>query len=326
MPAKPSLGVIFHPTFPPEIIPAFARRAESAGFDELWFWEDCFYAGAFTSAATALAATDNITVGIGILPATVRSPLFAAMEITTLARLFPGRFLPGFGHGVEAWMKQIGAYPKSTLRALEETVRAVRGLIHGEQVTLQGDHLQLEGVRMSLLAEQVPPLLIGGIREKSLRLAGRSGDGVILTSLSSPGYVRWARSQVRIGMEETGQTENRTVVFALCQIDPDGSAARAQARLAIALSVSRGDPHLQPLGIADEAVDLVRTHGVEGAAQRIPDAWVDELAAAGTQDQAASMVGRLAEAGADSIVLQSIAADPLDLDEYIRRLLPVLRG
>src|SRR5438105_3626130 len=118
--SRPSLGVIFHPQFPLETFVDFARRAEAVGFDELWLWEDSFLAGGLTSAALALAGTQRIKVGIGIMPATVRNPLFVAMEITTLARLYPGRFLPGFGHGSARWMKQIGASPKSTLKALEE--------------------------------------------------------------------------------------------------------------------------------------------------------------------------------------------------------------
>jgi 5,10-methylenetetrahydromethanopterin reductase len=117
--SKPAIGVIFHPQFPPESLVDYARRAESAGFDELWLWEDSFLAGALTSAALVLAGTERLKVGIGIMPATVRNPLFVAMEITTLARLFPGRFLPGFGHGSAGWMKQIGAVPKSTMKALE---------------------------------------------------------------------------------------------------------------------------------------------------------------------------------------------------------------
>src|SRR5512133_1580546 len=119
--ANPSLGIIFHPLFPPESLADYARRAEAAGFDELWLWDDCFQPGALTSAAIALSATRRLKVGIGLLPAPVYHPLFAAMEITTLARAFPERFLPGFGHGLASWMAQIGAAPKSSLTALRET-------------------------------------------------------------------------------------------------------------------------------------------------------------------------------------------------------------
>src|SRR5512147_1561363 len=108
----PALGVIFHPRFPPETLIDYARRAENAGFNELWLWDDCFLPGAFTAAAIALSATHTLKVGIGLLPAPVYNPLFAAMEITTLARAFPDRFIPGFGHGVGSWMTQIGAAAK----------------------------------------------------------------------------------------------------------------------------------------------------------------------------------------------------------------------
>ena len=175
--SKPKLGVIFHPRFTPNMLISYARRAEAAGFDELWLWEDAFNAGALTSAAIILANTDKIAVGIGLMPATVRNPLFVAMEITTLAYLYPGRFLPGFGHGVDLWMKQIGASPKSSLKALEETVTAVRALLKGENVTMRGSHVHLDAVKMNVVPPSVPPIYVGAMREKTMQLAGRVGDG-----------------------------------------------------------------------------------------------------------------------------------------------------
>src|SRR5689334_4085608 len=191
--SSPSLGVIFHPGFPPESLSDYAHRAEAAGFDELWLWGDSFQPGAWTSAAIALSATQRLKVGIGLMPATAINPLFAAMELTTLARAFPDRFLPGFGHGVAIWMAQIGAAPRSSLTSLGETVTAIRQLLHGERVTMQGEQVKLDKVQMHVTAASVPPLYVGGMREKTLRLAGRVGDGTILTSMSSPEYIRWAQ-------------------------------------------------------------------------------------------------------------------------------------
>lgn len=112
----------------PEALPDFARKVEEVGFDGLWVVEDCFYGSGIASAATALACTNSIMVGLGIMPAVVRNPVFSAMEISTLARLYPGRFLPGLGHGVAEWMHQIGAFPKSQLRALEEVTVTISGI------------------------------------------------------------------------------------------------------------------------------------------------------------------------------------------------------
>ena len=56
----------------------------------------------------------------------VRNAAVAAMEMSGVARLFPGRFIAGFGHGVADWMRQIGALPPSQLAAFDETVDAIR--------------------------------------------------------------------------------------------------------------------------------------------------------------------------------------------------------
>jgi len=314
---KPSIGVIFHPSFPPETLVDFARQAEAGGFDEIWLWEDCFWAGALTSAAVMLAATSRIKVGIGLMPATARNPLFVAMEITTLARLYPGRFLPGFGHGVDSWMKQIGAAPKSTMKALEETVNAVRALLLGEAVTMQGDHVHLDNVQLKHVPKEQPPLFIGAIREKSMQLAGRAGDGTILTEMSSPAYVRWAREQINIGMKAGSRDHNQVVVFVQSKVGTDGNLARQAVRKILAQSFSWGQVHLQPMGIADEAAALLRDYGVDGAAERMPETWIDELSASGTPQQAAATIQKLAEAGADSIILQPLSGDPACLGEYI---------
>ncbi len=321
----PAWGVIFHPTFPPETLADYARRAEAAGFDELWLWDDCFLPGAFTSAAVALAATRQLSVGIGLLPATAYNPLFAAMEITTLARAFPGRILPGFGHGVGPWMTQIGAAPKSSLKALAETVVAVRQLLAGERVTTQGEQVRLDQVQMQLTPASVPPLYLGAMREKSLRLAGRVGEGTILTGMSSPAYIRWAQGHIRAGMAEAARTRQRLVVYLDVKVGPDGAAARAAARRSLAARLPWADVQLSALGIAAEVAAFVDKHGREGVAQQMPDAWLDTFAAAGTPDQAAAAVQRLAATGVDSIVFQPLDGDPACLDEYRRYLLPQLK-
>ncbi len=324
--SKPALGVIFHPTFPPETLASYARRAEAAGFDELWLWNDCFLPGAFTSAAIALSATQQLKVGIGLLPAPAYNPLFAAMDITTLARAFPGRILPGFGHGVGAWMGQIGAAPKSSLKALLETVQAVRQLLEGRLVTLHGSHVHLDQVQMQVTPEYLPPLYIGAMREKSLRLAGQAGDGTILTGMSSPPYVRWALGHIRAGMAEARRSRHRVVVYLDVKVNPDGEAARAAVRRALAQRLPWADVQVNALGIAAEVEAFLQTRDASEAAMAMPGEWVDAFSAAGTPEQAASAIERWVEAGVDSLVFQPLEGDPDCLDEYTRYLMPLLKG
>jgi 5,10-methylenetetrahydromethanopterin reductase len=324
--SRPAIGVIFHPAFPPETLADYARRAESAGFDELWLWDDCFQAGAFTSSAIALSATQTIKVCIGLVPVKAYNPLFAAMEITTLARIFPGRFIPGFGHGVDSWMAQIGAASKPSLKALRETVTAVRRLLSGEMVTMHSDQVNLEKVQMQMTAAVIPPLYVGAMREKTLQLAGLVGDGTILTSMSSPAYIRWALEQIRIGTAEAGRPGpgHRVVANIDVKVNPDGAAARAAARRALAGRLPWADIHLNKSGIASEVDAFTQKYGAEGMAQSMPDEWLDTLSAAGTPGQVSVALQRWIETGVDSLVFQPLEGDPDCLDEYARYLMPGL--
>ena len=75
----PALGMCFDRTFPPALLPPYARRLEEGGLDELWVIEDCFYTGGVSLAAAALATTSRLRVGLGILPAVARTAPITAM-------------------------------------------------------------------------------------------------------------------------------------------------------------------------------------------------------------------------------------------------------
>src|SRR5918998_287431 len=182
----PRVGVLFRPEWAPEGLPAFARGAERHGFAELWVVEDCFLAGGPTMAATGLAVTGRLRVGIGLLPAAVRNPAVVAMELAGLARLHPGRLVAAFGHGVEEWMRQIGARPPDRLVALEDTVEAVRRLLAGETLRVDGRFVHLDDVQLDHRPGEPPPILIGTTGPRALALAGRLADGFLLPEACGP--------------------------------------------------------------------------------------------------------------------------------------------
>jgi 5,10-methylenetetrahydromethanopterin reductase len=103
-----NLGIFLLGDLPPAQIAETAQLVEEAGFKELWIIEDYFMLSAFATSGIALQATKTIKVGIGAIANRVRHPAVAAMEATTLAGAFPGRFLNlGLGHGLPFWMKQL---------------------------------------------------------------------------------------------------------------------------------------------------------------------------------------------------------------------------
>jgi alkanesulfonate monooxygenase SsuD/methylene tetrahydromethanopterin reductase-like flavin-dependent oxidoreductase (luciferase family) len=321
-----NLGIMFRREHDPKHLPEFARRAERAGFDELWVVEDCFYGSGVASAAAALAVTDTITVGVGIMPAVARNPVFTAMEIATLARLFPGRLLPGIGHGVAGWMRQIGAFPKSQLAALEETTVAVRRLLAGERFSFAGKQVQLDDVALVHPPVVVPPISLGVRGPKSLALSGRAADGTVLAEFAPPSYVKWAGEQIETGRAEAGRSgKHRLTVFAFASACESPAEARQELRPLIAPAIASGkiNAHIAPMGILSQVRELLESGGQEQLETDMPGAWIDQLAMIGTPHDWRTAANRLVAAGADTVVLVPLPGKGLDeLDAFARHFAP----
>lgn len=207
------IGAIFHPNDNPiERLPEAARAAEEAGLAELWLWEDCFLHAGFSAAAIALSATSRLRVGIGISPMPMRNAAATAMEIATLARAFPGRLLPGLGHGVQGWMRQIGAKPASPLTLMREYVPAVRELLAGAEVSVEGRYVRLDAVRPDWPPSDVPLVYAAATGPKTLALAGAVADGVVLDSGRSPEEVGEQVRAVRQGWADASRPGSPDIV------------------------------------------------------------------------------------------------------------------
>jgi 5,10-methylenetetrahydromethanopterin reductase len=304
---RPRIGISIGPQLPPARIGQVAGWIEESGVDELWLAEDCFFAGGIAAAAAALAATDGITVGLGILPAVARNAAFTAMELAALAEMYPGRVVAGLGHGMAAWMRQIGAAPRSPLTALGEHLQAIRDLLAGRTVTLDGAYVRLDQVRLDHPPAVVPPVLAGVRGPKSLGVAGQRADGVILAWPAAPAYVEHARSLVTGAWSAAGRS-GRPLTVASSPISVDADPARARARLrpqiAAELAMPSSRAHLEPLGLVDDVTRLLEKCGSpEEFAEQLPNEWIDQLTIVGDPTQCAAKISRLHQAGVDSLVL-----------------------
>jgi 5,10-methylenetetrahydromethanopterin reductase len=250
------------------------------------------------------------------------------MEFAMLARLYPGRFLPGIGHGVGDWMKQIGAFPPSQLTALEEVTSAVRSLMAGEMVDVDGGYVHLDKVQLGFPPSQVPGISLGVRGPKSLQLSGRVADGTIMSEYASPAYVTWAKEQIATGQRDTGREDepHRVTVYTWLSVDDDAAIAADKLRPMAAnlLTAPWKRTYLEPMGVLTEADALVAEHGDE-LADRIPDEWVSQLGVVGTVDECVKAVRKLVEAGADSVVFVPVENDLQTLETIASDLLPRLR-
>lgn len=285
--------MLFDRDRPPEDLADFARAVEPMGVDDLWVVEDLGWAGSIASAAVALGATSRIRVGVGITPAPLRNPALLAMELATLARMFPGRFIAGIGHGVAAWMRQVGAGSPHQLALLEETITAVRALLRGETVTLHGTVVHLDAVRLVHPPAAPPPVVAGVVRPRSLRLSGRVADGTVIAEGHGPAALAEALTHVATDRPADGRP-HEVVVLAFLGADARSAAAAAQLRSLVA-------------GQADWL-------GVTPA---------EVFVAAGPADGAADAVRALWDAGATTVVLRAVGDDPLG---QLRPVVSALKG
>ncbi|MFV0133910.1 LLM class flavin-dependent oxidoreductase [Streptomyces sp. HMX87] len=276
------LGAVFRPQLAPERLRSVCRVADESGLEELWLWEDCFREGGISAAGAALAWTERVRIGVGLLPVPLRNVAITAMEAATLHRMFPGRAVVGVGHGVQDWMGQVGARVESPVTLLREHLVALRALLRGERVTTKGRYVGLDDVALDWPPDGAVEVLAGATGPRSLRLAGEAADGTILTASTPPDGVRQARRLIDEGRAAAGRTEpHRVVVYLLTATGP-GAEQRLRAEL-----TAEGAGSVPGLGVAGDA----------GAV--------------------AEAVRQVAAAGADTVVLQPTGDEP-DPEGFVR--------
>ena len=289
-PPTRTFGMKFTREWPPEAIVAFARATEAAGFDELWLVEDLGYHAGFGPCGAALAATDRLKVGLGIAPAVVRNAGYGAMEVASLARMFPGRFHMGFGHGVGHWIDQVGATPASWMGSLREHTVALKALVKGGPVTFHGDYVHLDEVDLLHPAHEIPPVSLGVRGVKGMALAGEVADGVIFAEASGPRYVERVRRDLG--------NASRFTVFVHASTDVD----RVRAIIDVRLATPR---------FRTQLVDYL---------DAMPDDPVSEFAIHGPFDTWADQAEKWFAAGADSVVFcPPPEDDPFEIERWKMR-------
>jgi alkanesulfonate monooxygenase SsuD/methylene tetrahydromethanopterin reductase-like flavin-dependent oxidoreductase (luciferase family) len=292
------IGAMFDRSRPPEELADFARTLEELGVDDLWVVEDLRWAGAVASAATALAATRRLRVGVGIFPAPLRNPALLAMEVGTLARLHPGRLVAGVGHGATPWMGEVGALAQNRMALLEETVTALRLVIHGQEVTMDGRAVRLEQMRLVHPPELAPPVVVGVVGPRSLELSGKVADGTVVVEGRGPADLPGIRALIEKGRAaqdgaEHAPSAHEVIVFTHVALDDD------PGRVSAALAPIQAE-YSEFLGVPPQDVFTV----------------------SGDAAQAARRIGALWDAGADTVILRPVGEEPLS---QLTRALEALR-
>lgn len=175
------------------------QRVEALGYSTLLLRDHFvpdFFGDQYAPLVALMAAasvTTTLRLGTMVIDNDYRHPLMLAKEAATLDCLSGGRFELGIGAG---WLRteyeQAGlSFDRASVRIdrLEESIRVMKGIWGEDPVTYAGQHYQVTGINGVPKPWQRPhpPLLIGGGKERMLKLAGREADivGILTSDVSS---------------------------------------------------------------------------------------------------------------------------------------------
>lgn len=276
-----------------------AVRAEALGYDHVWLPET-WGRDAITVLATIAERTEEIGVGASILPIYSRSAALLGQSAATLQELSGGRFRLGLGPSgpivIENWH---GRPYEAPLRYTRETVEVVKAVLTGEVVDYAGEFFDLSGFRLRCDApEPAPAVDVSGMGPKAVELAGRFADGWHAIMLTRDGMAERVGDLER-GADLGGRDPDDVRVMrtlGCCALD-DGERARQLTRQHLAFYVAamgsfyRDSLARQGWGdVATEITDRWHDGDREAALAAIPDALLDDLAAAGTPDRARELL------------------------------------
>lgn len=226
-----------------------ARWAESVGFTHVAVHDHLGGRHAPVPLLTAVAmATERVGLCPLVLNNDLRHPAVLAQELASLDVLSGGRVVVGIGAG---WNEP--EYAATGLRydsagtridRMVEAIAILRGLFAGGPFSFDGRFYTITDLAGGPLPVQRPhpPFLVGGTREKVLRLAAREGDIVGLDLRQDGEAIRdafEARTDVRVGWirDEVGDRFGAIDINVLRAVGP---LAVTSEPLKIAGEVARG--------------------------------------------------------------------------------------
>jgi len=208
-----------------------AKRAEELGFEAVFFADSQMNnVDPYQAMATCALNTKTIRFGTAVTNMVYRDPTITANSFATLNEISEGRAIVGMGTG-DGPVYSLGR-GATKLTDFEKGLRLIRDLLHDRGVDVPKSK-ERDGGNVRLKAGKRPvPIYISAEGPKTLRVAGRTCDGVILGTGFDKQVTDWARRQIGEGAKEEGRKlEDIDVMPAgMIVVDDDGDLARKRVR------------------------------------------------------------------------------------------------
>jgi probable F420-dependent oxidoreductase len=287
--------------FDPAAFRAYLARAEALGFDSAWTQEQILGTipalGPIETLTYAAACTERLRLGCAVFVTPLHSPLHLAKSIASLDQLSRGRLEVGVGTGGRGRMfAAFGVDPEGLVTRFTEGLALMKACWTEPRVTFEGRFWQLEGVAMEPKPFQKPhpPVWFGANHPNALRRAVRHGDGFF--GAGSTTTERFAE-QVQVVREALGEQGR----------DPAGFGVAKRVYIAVDDDAARG--------ARDIAAALERVYGRTGLAP---------VAVSGPPRACAEGLREVAEAGAETILLNPLFAEREQMERLAAEVIPAL--
>ncbi|WP_280205198.1 TIGR03619 family F420-dependent LLM class oxidoreductase [Nocardia farcinica] len=142
------------------------------------FLEDKPFVEAFVLSAAIAAATTRLRLTPFVLKLPIRPPVLVAKQAASVAALSGNRL--GLGVGISPWpddFEIMGVPFEKRGARMDECIDIVRGLTAGGYFEYHGEYYDLPPIKISPVATEPIPILIGGHSKAALRRAAQRGDG-----------------------------------------------------------------------------------------------------------------------------------------------------
>jgi 5,10-methylenetetrahydromethanopterin reductase len=239
--------------------------AEEAGFSHITVAES-FYRDGFALASAIASNTNKVNFGTSVIPIYTRTPFQIAMGVSTLNEISHGRmrFL-GLGVGYRNRTEQyFGIKQAQRLERMREYVEIIKQLLSGADVTYHGKLFNLQNFP-KLTAEPLDiPIYFGSSAPKMLELAGKVAEGVILNSISTPEYVKFARERIADGAKSVGRDPAKTeighsIIYAVAE-DTQKAIEAAKEDILFYLSYPELDPIIEKSSFGADVLKIRQSY------------------------------------------------------------------
>ena len=192
----------------------YVVRAEELGYSHAWLADShMIWSDPYACLALAADRTSTIKLGTGVAVAATRPAPVTAASIATINRLAPGRTFLGIGTGNTA-MRIMGHKPMR-IDEFDQYLEVLRPLLAGQEAeyrwrgrTSPIRHIMADDGFVNF-ADPIP-LYVSGFGPRSLGLAGKHGDGAVLSIPPDPSFMDKVWTAVERGAHDAGTVIDRS--------------------------------------------------------------------------------------------------------------------